>query len=129
MNKDNVVVLVETFVGAVAAFLMALPPTVLALLVLQAIDVITGLMAGYITKSLDSKVSYVGLMRKALVLTAVAGSSYLGAALQLPAPDMIPTAIAGFYAMHEGLSVLENLTRAGVPIPDQLKNAMRKDDG
>ena len=128
MNKDDIQVILQGFVGIVSAFLLALPTTVLALLVLQALDVITGLMAGYITKTLDSRVSYVGLMRKALVLVAVAGSSYLGAALQLPSPELLPTAIAGFYSLHEGLSILENLVRSGVPLPEQLKNAMRKDN-
>lgn len=127
MSKDNLHVGFEALVGVTAAFLVSLPSTVLALIILQAMDVVTGLMSGYINKELSSKTSYAGLMRKALVLVAVGGSSYLGQALQLPSPEVLPTTIAGFYAMHEALSILENLIRAGVPLPDPLKNALAKE--
>ena len=124
MNRDDLRLLFEVVVGMIVGIITSLPTTVLALLVLQVADILTGMMSGYITKSLDSRVSYVGLMRKVIVLIAVAASGYLGAALRLPGAEILPTGIAGFYAMHEGLSILENLTKAGVPLPAQLKAAL-----
>ena len=125
MVKDIPRFIGESAVGGIVAFTASLPPTVLALLVLQAADFITGLMAGYVVKNLDSRVSYIGLMKKALVLVVVAVSSYLGSALQLPNSEIIPTAIAGFYGMHEGLSIVENLAVAGVPLPPFITKALK----
>ena len=34
--------------------------------------------------------------------------------------------VAVFYTVTEGLSILENLSRAGVPIPQQLRDALEK---
>lgn len=128
ITREEIKLAAEAVIGALAAFVMSLPPTVLALLVLQGMDVITGLMAGYITRTLDSNISYRGLMKKAAVIVLVAGSGYLGTALKLPGDAIVPTAIAGFYSMHEAVSILENLVRADLPLPQVLKNAIKQDD-
>ena len=126
LNREDLRMFGEGAVALVVVVFAGLPPAVMTLLVLQGMDVLTGLMAGFVTKTLDSKISYEGLMRKALVIVTVAGSSYLGNALQLPSPELLPTAIAGFYSMHEGVSIVENLVKAGVPFPEGVKAAIGK---
>ena len=124
MTTSNIRLSAEVTVAGAVGLLGGLPPAVLTLLVLMALDFATGLLAGYIAGELDSGVSYKGLAKKALVLIAVAGSSYLEVSLGLPVTGIVSTAIAGFYSMHEALSVLETLVRADLPVPEFLKRAL-----
>ncbi len=95
----------------------------------MALDVVTGLLvAGVFKKSpktpggaLSSGAGFRGLLRKAAILLAVFLAVLLdrqaGTALARPA-------VCCFFAANEGLSVLENLGRMGVPFPAFLKNAL-----
>jgi toxin secretion/phage lysis holin len=99
---------------------MALPAQLLiVLIIMQGLDVITGTLAGYHARTLSSKLSWRGLVRKALTLHAVAVAATLELVLpHLPVPGdlLIVPVIIGFIG-SETLSNLENLARAGVISP------------
>lgn len=98
-------------------------PFIGLLMVLMMLDVLTGLFAAFIAKTLNSSVSWSGMCKKVVMILAVG----MGAALE-PYSGSIPLGklIAVFYTFHEGLSVMENMSRAGVPIPSQLRDALEK---
>ena len=106
----------------VLSFLQA-TPAVPILFVLMAFDVLTGFAAGYITKKLNSSVSWKGMTRKTVVILLVG----VGAAID-PLTPQIPEAsvVAMFYVANELLSILENSVLCGVPLPPVLINAMIK---
>ena len=112
-------------IGAtIAALWGGFNPIMQALLVLIVLDIITGILAGYYTRTLSSEKTFRGMAKKTIVLAIVAGAHVLSAAWQSPIP--LGTAAAGFYVIHEMLSIMENAGRAGIPLPQQLMTALQK---
>jgi len=98
-------------------------PTVGLLLVLMMLDVLTGLFAGAIERKLNSRVSWTGMCKKVLMILAVG----MGNALEPYASDVpLGKVIAVFYSFTEGISVIENLKRGGVPVPAILRGAIER---
>lgn len=121
---------VRLIVGASVAAWAGAEPLLQLLLILMVADVISGVVAGYIARELSSDVSLPGLMKKVLILVAVAVSYSLAATVPREAGGaLIPSLVLGFFLAHEGLSFVENLGRAGVPIPPALRDALAKLDG
>jgi len=111
--------------GAVLASLWGkLHPLMQSLVVLMALDIASGLIAGYITRSLSSDVSWRGMAKKSLVLLLVAACGVLERAWKLEVP--LASAVVGFYIVHELISIVENTGRAGLPMPRALTSALRK---
>ena len=96
-----------------------------ALIVLSGLDYLTGVLCAVLEKKLSSAVGFRGICRKALIFvlvgvghvldTRVAGS---GAAMR--------TAVICFYLSNEGISLLENVARLGLPVPERLKEALKQ---
>lgn len=92
------------------------------LVVMMFIDIATGLVCGYSEKGLSSAVSWRGMGKKVLMLMAVA----MGLILQPHSGLPLGQLIAMFYTCTEGISILENMTRAGLPVPQQLRDALEQ---
>lgn len=98
-------------------------PTVGLLLILMMLDVLTGLFAGAIERKLNSRVSWNGMCKKVLMILAVG----MGNALEPYASDIpLGKVIAVFYSFTEGISVIENLKRGGVPVPAVLQSVIAR---
>jgi toxin secretion/phage lysis holin len=110
-------------VAFIAARWGGLPFVLQLLIILMALDILSGLIAGFVTKKLSSDVSFRGLAKKAMILVLVGLAQLLGGAVSIGG---LGSAVAGFYCVHEGLSILENAVRAGVPVPDFLREALAK---
>lgn len=92
------------------------------LLTLMLLDYITGLICAGKDKTLSSSIGFVGLCKKIIILIIVA----LGVKVDniTGSTGTIRTLVIFFYASMEGISILENATRAGVPVPEQLKEML-----
>lgn len=101
-----------------------------ALLWAMGLDIILGVLCAAKNKSLDSQVMLWGGINKVLVLLFVGFGVVLDHAVGLQQP-YIRTAIICFYLGREGLSVLENSAKLGVPWPEFVKTmlAQLKDKG
>lgn len=98
------------------AWTQAYPYTSL-LLILMAIDIMTGLLRAIEEKKLSSDVSGRGMRRKATMLILV----MVGKALErVTGPAPVAEFIALGFCVSEGLSVLENAALLGAPIPQFL---------
>ncbi len=104
------------------SFLQA-TPAVPILFVLMVFDILTGFAAGFLTKKLNSSVSWKGMTRKTVVILLIG----VGVAID-PLTPQVPEAsiVAMFYIANELLSILENAVLCGVPLPPVLINAMVK---
>ena len=93
------------------------------LLIAIVIDYISGLIKAYNTKTLDSKIGFKGILKKVgilcIVCLAVLVDRLTGES------GAIRTLVIYYFVANEGLSVLENLAIAGLPIPQSIKKALQ----
>lgn len=97
-----------------------------ALIAFVVIDYITGVMCAVVDKQLSSEVGFKGIFKKILIFAMVAvghimDTRVLGIA---GGSSAIRTAVIFFYLANEGVSLLENTARLGLPIPDRLKEIL-----
>ena len=86
------------------------------------LDYISGLIKAYNTKTLSSKIGLKGLLKKVGILCVVILSVLLDRISG--ETGVIRTMVIYYFVANEGLSVLENLAEAGLPIPQFIKNAL-----
>ncbi len=92
------------------------------LVILMAVDIITGIAAAFANKTICSEVSFKGIAKKSIALLLVGIANYMEYLVQAPLGE----AVAGFYAANEGVSIIENATEAGLPVPKILRDALAK---
>ena len=90
-----------------------------AILLLMVLDYITGLLSAWINpnKKLDSRKGWRGLAKKAVIIIMVAHT----ADIVFNQGTITRDVAIMFYIANEGLSILENATNCGVPVPTKLK--------
>lgn len=120
---------------AMAAYLRAVTVPVVVLCAVMMLDWVTGMTAAWINGELDSRVGFFGAIRKLgrLCLVAVgmaadyiiaSGVSTAGA--ELPIDMAVALLVCFWLIINECISVLENCDKAGVPIPEFLKKALKR---
>ena len=106
-----------------AAYLGGLDGLVYALIVFAIADYITGVLAAISERRLSSAVGFRGISRKILIFTLV-GLAHLIDVHLLGAPGVLRAAVIFFYLSNEGISLIENATRLGLPVPAQMRGAL-----
>jgi toxin secretion/phage lysis holin len=96
-----------------------------ALMVAMAIDYATGIMAAYINphSHLDSRVGFRGIGKKLMILSLVSLAHFLDVTT---GQTVISLVVTWFYFGNEGLSIIENAAKAGVPVPDKLQKSLKQ---
>lgn len=94
-----------------------------ALIAFVSIDYITGVMCAVVDKKLSSEVGFKGICRKVLIFSLVGISNIIDVYV-IRDGSLLRTAVIFFYLSNEGLSLLENMARLGLPIPEKLKNTL-----
>jgi toxin secretion/phage lysis holin len=92
------------------------------LVAMSVIDFITGVMAGAYNKNLSSNISYKGLIKKIGIYVMVAMACFLDKMMNTNM--MLRTAMIGFYIATEGISILENMGRMDMPLPQFIKDML-----
>lgn len=92
-----------------------------ALVLFVVLDYVSGVLAAWYKKELSSEVGYKGIIKKVFIFVLVA-LAYT--ADQLLGSEIVRLAVIGFYLGTEGLSILENAGRAGLPLPEALSTAL-----
>ena len=87
------------------------------------LDYATGLIAAYGEQNLDSRVGFRGIAKKILLFIPVAVAYWLD---MLLGQEILRNLAIFFYIANEGLSMMENLGRAGVPFPEQIQEALEQ---
>lgn len=86
------------------------------------LDYLTGLIKSYINKSLSSSIGFKGILKKIGILILVALAVLVDRITG--ETGSIRTLVIYYFVANEGLSIIENLGEAGLPIPSNLKNAL-----
>lgn len=88
------------------------------LVVLIALDFLTGTFHAFITKELDSSVGSQGLMKHSTILIL---ATVIGVTLNLMGMDILANTFMTFYIAEYALSIIENSVGIGVPFPSKWK--------
>lgn len=94
-----------------------------ALVMFVVLDYITGLMCAILDKKLSSEIGFRGIFKKVLIFVMV-GVAHLIDSRMIGDSSVLRTAIIFFYCSNEGVSLLENASRIGLPVPEKLKGIL-----
>ena len=109
--------------GWLGYFLGGVDGLMIALIVMMALDYITGIMCAIVDKKLSSAVGFKGICKKALILMLVGVANIIDIHV-VGTGSALRGAVICFYMSNEGLSLLENAAYLGLPIPDKLRNIL-----
>lgn len=129
--------------GAVMSFFCKIPPVVYILLIVMSLDFLTGVITGFLGMSkktesggVSSKAAFKGLLKKVLILIIVALGALVDWAISTTADIQFAAvmyASALWFIASEGLSILENVSLIGIPVPKILIQGLdilkKKGDG
>ena len=91
------------------------------LVTLIIVDYVTGVMVAYVNNRLSSQLGIKGIFKKIAILTTVAVAVLIDRAM---GTDLLRLATIFCLCGNEGISLLENLTKLGAPIPQKLVDAL-----
>ena len=91
-----------------------------ALVAFVVLDYITGLMVAVLEKKLSSSIGFKGIFKKVLIFIFV-GIGHIIDFYILQNGSAVRTAVIFFYLSNEGLSIVENAAKIGLPVPESLK--------
>ncbi len=125
-NMLHTIQIIFTAVGGYLGWLMGgFDGFMYALLAFVAIDYITGLMVAVLEKKLSSDIGFRGIFKKILIFIMVGIGNIIDTYL-IKDGSAIRTAVIFFYLSNEGISILENTGKIGLPIPEKLKKALEQ---
>ncbi|MBK5471446.1 phage holin family protein [Bacillus sp. TH19] len=123
---DRIDVLMKTFIATFGAFcgyfLGGWDTTLKVLVIMAAIDYLTGVFAAGFNGELKSKVGFKGIAKKVVLFLLVAAATQADAIMGTN--SAIREATIFFFIGNELLSLLENAGRMGIPLPSALTNAV-----
>ncbi|MDA2038569.1 phage holin family protein [Bacillus cereus] len=123
---DRIDVLMKTFVvtfgGFCGYFLGGWDTTLKVLVIMAAIDYLTGVIAAGFNGELKSKVGFKGIAKKVVLFLLVAAATQADAIVGTN--SALREATIFFFIGNELLSLLENAGRMGIPLPSALTNAV-----
>lgn len=97
----------------------------IVLLAFMILDYITGLISAALKNKLNSKVGCKGIAKKASILIILIVAVLLDRLLS-NGVWMFRTIVAYFYVANEGISILENCGKCGVPLPQKLLETLEQ---
>lgn len=129
MRKEWMLTLLGTAGGVCSWLLGGWNGTATVLLVLMAIDYLTGIVGAAVfhvstkseTGALESKAGWKGLVRKCLTLLLVIVAAMLD---RLLGTAFVRDAVIIAFCANEALSIVENAALMGVPVPAAVRRAI-----
>lgn len=124
IGLDKFISLVASEVATIFIYLFGgVDVALMCLIIAIILDYISGIIKAFNTKQLSSKIGFKGILKKlgilVLVMLAVLVDRVGGNT------GAIRTLVIYYFVANEGLSILENLGEAGIPIPNAIKKALK----
>ena len=135
MENKGLQMVLSAAVAAFSVYFNALAVPLIVLLIAMTADYISGMTAAYISAELSSKRGIQGIVKKLsyMVMVAVAMGvdwlihSGLGAFnINVDCDMWVGLIVTAWLIINEMISILENLSRIGVPMPSFLINIVQK---
>lgn len=92
------------------------------LITFMVLDYIMGVICGYKEQKLSSEIGFRGILKKVTILIVIAVVVKIDSVTSMD--GLIRNMIIYFYVGLDGISILENAGRMGIPIPEKLKDAL-----
>ena len=96
-----------------------------ALIVFVAIDYLLGVMCAIVEKHLSSDIGAKGIFKKVVIFSLVGVAHVIDSHI-IGDGSVLRTAVIFFYLSNEGISIIENATRLGLPVPPKLKEILEQ---
>ena len=124
---DNVLNQLKIFVAVLGVLFTwlfgAWDTPLIVLIIFMVIDYLTGLTKGYVNKDLSSNVGLKGIARKCVIFAILIVAVMLDRLLNT-GNWVFRSLVCYFYIANEGISIMENASELGAPVPAKLKNAL-----
>lgn len=121
--KEFICGIASTILTFIVYLLGGFDVAIICLLISIVLDYISGIIKAYITKQLSSEIGFKGIIKKVamllIVMLAVLIDRVTGES------GAIRTLVIYYFVANEGLSIIENLGEAGVPIPSIIKDSLK----
>ena len=113
----NYKLIISSIGGVLGVFLGGMDGLIYALLAFSVIDYVTGIMCAIDKKELSSSVGFKGIARKIIIFSLVGVANILDIYI-LGHVGVLRAAVIFFYLSNEGISILENTSKLGLPVPE-----------
>ncbi len=123
MHESTLVKGTVTTLGTIGSLIFGGVDLLFKILILFiALDYVTGIMKGAVEKNLSSDIGWRGLMKKIGTLIAVIVAHQMD---KVAGTQVVRTAVMMFFVANEGISLTENLSVIGVPIPKVMMRTLK----
>ncbi len=116
MNDEVSEFIISSFIGLCGWFFGGLDGFVKVLLACTVVDYITGICRAGVEGRISSAIAFKGIARK-IVMFFLVGVAHIIDQHMLGDTAALRTAVILFYTGNEGISIIENAEKLGVPIP------------
>ena len=117
--------LISALGGWIGYFMGGCDGLIYALVAFVAVDYITGIMCAVADKKLSSEIGFKGICKKVLIFLLVGIANILDVQV-IGTGCVVRTAVIFFYISNEGVSILENTSHLGLPVPEKLKDILQQ---
>lgn len=134
--KENILqALFATALGAIAAYLNVLLVPLIVLIVVMLIDYFTGMSEAYISHTLNSRIGVTGIIKKIGYIIAVTvgivadyliSSVLVNCGINVTINCCIGMIVTVWFIINELISILENLSEIGTPLPKFLISIVKR---
>ena len=94
------------------------------LLVMIILDYISGIASAIYNKNLDSKIGLKGILKKFMYLVIVCVSVIIDKIVGNT--GVVRTLVIYFFVANDGLSIIENMGKMGIPLPKKLIDTLNQ---
>ena len=88
-------------------------------------DYVTGVLCAIVERKLDSSIGFRGICQKVFIMALVGVANVLDVHV-VGSGCVLRSAVIFFYCANEGISIIENAARIGLPVPDKLTEVMKQ---
>ena len=125
-NLINNLQIIFTAIGGYLGYILGgLDGFIYALITFVVIDYLTGIMAAIVERKLSSEIGFRGIFKKVLIFLLVTVGNIIDKNL-VGTGGAVRTAVIFFYISNEGISIIENSIRIGLPVPEKLKSVLEQ---
>ncbi len=121
MNETWIDFILGSIIGVAAWFFGGMDGFIKVLVAMSVVDYFSGVSVAGVEGHINSRIGLKGILKKCIMFCLVGVANLMDKTF-LQDSDAIRTAVVLFYISNEGISIMENAYRLGVPFPKVLRD-------